>query len=121
MTDSEYVLSLIDETFASVPEVKAHHERMRSIAAKLALLDAAMPSPLNGLTEAETSAAASVAGLTVKPWTKWDGGRCPVSHFHTVEVRFDDGNTVIDRAGAFFWNWENDRSLGGDIVAYRVL
>lgn len=35
MTDSEYILSLIDETFAEVPQIKAHHERMRLISARL--------------------------------------------------------------------------------------
>jgi len=38
LTDAEYVLALIDTTFESVPEVKAHHERMRAIAARLASL-----------------------------------------------------------------------------------
>lgn len=36
MTDSEYLLAMIDETFANVPEIRRHHERIRSIAAKLA-------------------------------------------------------------------------------------
>lgn len=37
LTDSEYLLSLIDETFAmGHPAVTAHHERMRAIARKIA-------------------------------------------------------------------------------------
>jgi hypothetical protein len=37
LSDSEYLLALLDDTFASVPQVKAHHERMRAIAARVAL------------------------------------------------------------------------------------
>ena len=44
LTDAEYVLALIDETFAAVPEIKAHHDRMRKIASGLAAQAAASPA-----------------------------------------------------------------------------
>ena len=45
MTDSEYLLALLDETFINVPQVRAHHQRMREIAAKLAALNAPPEAP----------------------------------------------------------------------------
>ena len=36
LTDSEYILALIDETFSNVPQIKQHHVRMRGIAERLA-------------------------------------------------------------------------------------
>lgn len=117
MTDSEYVLTLIDETFATVPEVKAHHDRMRLIAGKLSALEVMA----NGLTQAETEATPSCSGLTVKPWTTWEGGTCPVDRNATVEIRYDgDPLGEIDKAGSYRWTW-NDGGTRGDIVAYRVL
>lgn len=116
MTDAEYVLSLIDETFSEVPQIKAHHERMRKIAAFLASYQVMA----NGLTEAETNATPSCAGLTVKPRNIWTGGRRPVGCNETVEVQFRDGDTDIDIADAYDWEW-SPRSSIADIVAYRVL
>ena len=114
MTDSEYLLALIDETFATVPEVKAHHDRMRLIAGKLSALEIMA----NGLTRAETEASLSCAGLTVKPMIGWGGGDCPVSSTATVEIRFRDGDTDIDLAKSYDWSWCDSVA---DIVAYRVL
>lgn len=53
LSDSAYLLALIDETFASVPQVKAHHERMRKIAATLA--------SLQPVTQAKSEAVARAA------------------------------------------------------------
>ncbi len=48
LSDAEYVLSLIDTMFEDVPQIKAHHTRMRSIAARLA-------SPASQALEGEPS------------------------------------------------------------------
>jgi hypothetical protein len=74
----------------------------------------------NGLTRAETEATPSCAGLTVKPWTDWPGGACPVRWTETVEIRFRDGDTDIDFAQAYDWGWSKVSTVA-DIVAYRVL
>lgn len=49
LSDGDYLRAQIDETFAMVPQVKAHHDRMRAIAAKL---DAA-PQQAPGVIEAD--------------------------------------------------------------------
>lgn len=57
MTDSEYLLSMLDYTFAAVPEIKAHHERMRSIAARVSThpLTAAVPQQEADLSAVQQS------------------------------------------------------------------
>lgn len=77
LSDSEYVLALIDETFASVPQVKAHHDRMRKIAAALATQPPAAPAQVG-----TSGASAEVARLTEEdaPIDKrWYIDRSPLS------------------------------------------
>lgn len=66
LTDAEYVLELIDETFANVPQVKEHHERMRKIAATLSAIEAdraASPTPVAAEQAVAARAAAEWASL----------------------------------------------------------
>lgn len=72
----------------------------------------------NGLTEAETSATASVQGLTVKPWLRWHGGAYTGNGWDQVEVEFRSGSRDIDLAEDWYWHHDGDAS---DIIAYRVL
>lgn len=66
LTDAEYVLSLIDETFASVPQIKAHHERMRKIAARLA----ALVQPPEAPAAVEVSRLAEAGERVLEEWNR---------------------------------------------------
>lgn len=56
---------------------------------------------------------------TQSDWIEWKGGKCPVSEWTRVDVRFREGDIDEDDV-AGIWNW--DWVFGdGDIVAYRVL
>lgn len=136
---AEHFWHLANARLATIEELQGENKRLRSAlsqaiayltprvvsgkagVALMPILHAAMDRAMvNGLTESETNATPSCAGLTVKPWTKWEGGEFPMHPHDTVEIRFDDGETVISMASAFDWEWMCN-GKDGDIVAYRIL
>ena len=83
MTDSEYILSLIDEAFAEVPQIKAHHNRMRAIAGKLSV-----PFVMDARATMAMHFMASMIGYPDKEDTK--RGACGVPIFAGYAVEYAD-------------------------------
>lgn len=98
---------------------------------------AAEPTMLNGLTEAQTSATASVAGVDSQtpastgvvsqkpvevddnPWLPHNGGPCPVEPHALVDVRLREMVVVLERARAWRLRWLHQNNMG-DIIEYRL-
>lgn len=53
--------------------------------------------------------------------TEWDGKAFApgIDPYMQVEVRFRDGSTDVHEAGAFWWEWEDEKENPRDITAYR--
>lgn len=58
-------------------------------------------------------------------WIEWDGkgfGPGDLDPTEWVEVRFHDGSTDQNEAGAFMWDWEQPGDPAYyDVEAYRVV
>lgn len=67
---------------------------------------------LDSLVTSEGTTAANAG------WIEWSGGRCPVEAETLVEVKWADGDLIINKARVFGWN---HFQVPEDIVAYRVV
>lgn len=64
------------------------------------------------------NAANPVAPKADAPWTKWRGGKCPVSPETRVKVQRRNGITSATVAGLEYWT---HAGTWRDIVAYRII
>jgi hypothetical protein len=116
LTDSEYILALIDETFSDVPQIKQHHVRMRGIAERLAHTPTAPSVPAPAAQSGSGSgvpAWINVAdqmpgpGVTVlfgyrNGYGKWRTLRGHYSPLHTIEANdWDYGTPDETENGSF--------------------
>lgn len=66
----------------------------------------------------EAKADSTIASASQDGWIEWSGGQCPVDADYYVEVMLKNAETVIERAGDFYWDEKDDEDA---IVRYRVV